>query len=152
MNKFRLSALISLAGLLSVMPMKGVTDKNPGYHKIKDIIIYKDSLFYSSFPSVVRRPDGEFLVAFRRAPDRKIFGEKGTSHVDPNSYLVMAHSSDGEKWSEEPDLIYAHPFGVSQDPCLLQLRDGTLLCTSYGWAFVREDGTRFIAGTIIETD
>ena len=36
--------------------------------------------------------------------------------------------------------IYAHPFGGSQDPCLLQLRDGTLLCTSYGWAFVREEG------------
>jgi hypothetical protein len=37
-------------------------------------------------------------------------------------------------------LIYAHPFGGSQDPCLLQLRDGTIICTSYGWAFVRQDG------------
>jgi sialidase-1 len=108
--------------------------------KIKDIVIYEDQKFYSSFPSVIRKPDGEFIVAFRRAPDRKIFGEKGTSHVDPNSYLVMVHSKDGEKWTDEPELFYAHPFGGSQDPCLLQLRDGTLLCTSYGWAFVREEG------------
>jgi sialidase-1 len=111
-------------------------------HKIKDIVIYEDPLFYSSFPSVVRRPDGELLVAFRRAPDRKIFSEKGTSHVDPNSYLVMVTSRDGETWTKEPELIYAHPFGGSQDPCLLQLTDGSLICTSYGWAFVREDGIK----------
>jgi sialidase-1 len=118
----------------------GEDQKTPGVRKIKDIVIYEDPLFYSSFPSVIRRPDGKYIVAFRRAPDRKIFGEKGTSHVDPNSYLVMVHSPDGEAWSKEPELIYAHPFGGSQDPCLLQLGDGTLLCTSYGWAFVREEG------------
>ncbi len=113
----------------------------PGVRKIKDTIIYKDSVFYASFPSVIKRPNGEILVAFRRAPDRKIFGEKGTSHVDPNSYLVMVRSSDnGDTWTKEPELIYSHPFGGSQDPCLLQLRNGTLLCTSYGWAFVRPDG------------
>ena len=125
-----------------------ITDENqssinriPGVRKIKDIIIYKDSVFYASFPSVIKRPNGEILVAFRRAPDRKIFGEKGTSHVDPNSYLVMVRSSDnGDTWTKEPELIYSHPFGGSQDPCLLQLRNGTLLCTSYGWAFVRPDG------------
>lgn len=109
-------------------------------HKIKDIMIYEDSNFYSSFPSIVKRPNGELLLAFRRAPDRKIFGESNTNHVDPNSYLVSLRSKDGENWTKEPELIYAHPFGGSQDPCLLQLRDGTLLCTSYGWAFVRPDG------------
>jgi sialidase-1 len=108
--------------------------------KIKDVLIYEDPLFYSTFPSVIRRPDGEYIVAFRRAPDRKIFREKGTSHVDPNSYLVLVRSKDGEVWTRDPELIYAHPFGGSQDPCLLQLRDGSLLCTSYGWAFVRPDG------------
>jgi len=108
--------------------------------KVKDVVIYQDSMFYSAFPSVVKRPDGELIVAFRRAPDRTIFGEGGNSHVDPNSYLVMVRSKDGETWSKEPELIYAHTFGGSQDPCLLQLRDGTLICTSYGWAFVRPDG------------
>ena len=128
---------------------------NPGVRKIKDVVIYEDAKFYSSFPSVVKRSNGELIVAFRRAPDRKIFGEKGTTHVDPNSYLVKVRSHDGENWTKEPELIYAHPFGGSQDPCLLQLRDKTLLCASYGWAFVRPDGLPnlkkpvFVAGEAI---
>lgn len=109
--------------------------------KVRDFIIYKDPRFYSSFPSVINRGDGEILVAFRRAPDRTIFGEEETYHVDPNSYLVTVTSYDyGESWTEEPSLMYAHPFGGSQDPCLLQLQDGRILCTSYGWAFVNSEG------------
>ncbi|MFK5972229.1 MAG: sialidase family protein [Flavobacteriaceae bacterium] len=116
-------------------------DSTLGVRKIKDVVIYKDSMFFSTFPSVITRPDGEILVAFRRAPDRKIFGESKTNHVDPNSYLVMVKSSDnGETWTKKAELIYSHPFGGSQDPCLLQLKDGTLLCASYGWAFLRPDG------------
>ncbi len=115
------------------------SDNLPGIRKVKDLIIYKDSLFYSTFPSVVKRPDGEVLVAFRRAPNRILFGADGVSHTDPNSYLVMVRSRDGETWSKEPELIFAHPFGGSQDPCLLQLKDGTLICTSYVWGLIRSD-------------
>jgi hypothetical protein len=79
---------------------QGVGDSIPGVRKIKDVVIYEDPMFYSSFPSVVKRPNGEVLVAFRRAPDRKIFQEKGTGHTDPNSYLVMVSSRDGETWSK----------------------------------------------------
>ena len=111
-----------------------------GVRIVKNVVIYKDTAFFSSFPSVVKRPDGEILVAFRRAPDRKVFGEDHTNHVDPNSYLMMVRSRDGEHWTKEPELIYAHAFGGSQDPCLLQLRDGTLFCMSYGWALVRPSG------------
>lgn len=117
-----------------------IKDSISGVQKIKDVMIYEDPQFYSSFPSVVKRPNGELLLAFRRAPDRKVFGESYTNHVDPNSYLVSLRSIDGENWTKQPELIYAHPFGGSQDPCLLQLRDGTLLCTSYAWTFVRPDG------------
>jgi hypothetical protein len=125
---------------LKAYEFQGFGDTIHGVRKIKDVVIYEDAMFYSSFPSVVKRPDGQVLVAFRRAPDRKIFSEKGTGHTDPNSYLVMVRSDDGETFTKEPELIYAHPYGGSQDPCLLQLRDGTLLCASYGWAFVRPDG------------
>lgn len=119
-------------------------EASPGNHsnpvrKIKDIVIYSDSAFYSCFPSVIRKPDGEFLLAFRRAPNRMLFGEKGNSHTDHNSYLVGLRSMDGEHWTEEPELIYAHPFGGSQDPCLLQLKNGTILCTSYGWQRIHPD-------------
>ena len=115
-------------------------DSIPGVRKVRDVIIYEDSSFHCAFPSVIKRKNGELIVAFRRAPDRKVFGEEGTNHVDPNSFLVKVTSKDGLTWSEEPELIYAHPFGGSQDPCLLQLRDGTILCSSYGWAFVRPGG------------
>jgi sialidase-1 len=108
--------------------------------KIRDIVIYEDDRFHSAFPSVIKLENNEFMLAFRRAPDRKIFGESKTNHVDPNSYLVKISSKDGLTWDKEPELLYAHPFGGSQDPCLLRLKDGTMLCTSYGWAFVRPDG------------
>ncbi len=130
---FPLAILVHLYGY-------GQSNEVPGVQKIKDIIIYKDTLFHSAFPSVIKTKNGEILVAFRRAPDRKVFGEERTNHVDPNSYLVSVTSKDGENWTKEPDLLYAHPFGGSQDPCLLQLRDGTILCASYGWAFLHPDG------------
>jgi sialidase-1 len=104
------------------------------------VVVYEDPRFYAAFPSIVRRPDGELLVAFRRAPDRRAFGE-GVSHTDANSYLVLVRSNDaGQSWSKEPELIFAHPFGGSQDPCMVQLRDGTIVCSSYGWAMVAEAG------------
>lgn len=115
-------------------------DSIPGVRKVRDVVIYEDPRFHCAFPSVVKRKNGALIVAFRRAPDRKIFGEKKTTHVDPNSYLMTVKSKDGITWDKEPSLLYAHPFGGSQDPCMLQLRDGTLLCSSYGWAFVRPEG------------
>jgi len=111
-----------------------------GIEKVKDIVIYKDSQFHAAFPSVIKKTDGSYFLAFRRAPNRTIFGERSSNHVDANSYLVSLESSDGENWSQNPKLIHAHPFGGSQDPCMIQLRDGTILCASYGWAAVREDG------------
>lgn len=107
---------------------------------VEHVTIYEDARFYSAFPSIVRRPDGELLVAFRRAPERRAFGE-GVSHTDPNSYLVLVRSKDdGKTWSREPELIHAHPFGGSQDPCMVQLHDGMIICSSYAWARL-EPGT-----------
>lgn len=106
------------------------------------MIIYEDSLFYSSFPSVIKTANNQYLLAFRRAPERRAFGEKNTLHVDANSYLLKVESKDGHHWTKNPELIYAHAFGGSQDPCLLTLKDGTILCASYGWSFLREEGLK----------
>ena len=65
--------------------------------KLNDIVIYHDDKFYCSFPSLVRRPNGELLVAFRRAPERRALGEPSTGHTDPNSYLVLVRSHDDGK-------------------------------------------------------
>lgn len=113
------------------------TQLPPAVKKIGDVVIYKDPQFYSAFPSIVRRPDGELLVAFRRAPERRAWGATGYTHTDPNSYLVMVRSRDnGKTWSEKPSLIYAYPFGGCQDPCMVQLRDKSILCASYNWAWL----------------
>ncbi len=112
----------------------------PAVRKVEDVVVYRDETFYSAFPSIVRRPDGELLVAFRRAPDPRNFGNAGPTHTDPNSQLVSVRSSDnGQTWSKEPGLIFAHPRAGLQDPGLLQLDDGSLLCSSYGWAHIPKD-------------
>ncbi|MFC5409294.1 sialidase family protein [Larkinella bovis] len=125
-----------------VIPNEAPREAKPQARKVKDFVIYQDERFYASFPSIIKKPNGELFLAFRRAPDRKVFGEKGTSHVDPNSYLVALRSKDGENWTKEPELIYSHAFGGSQDPCLLQLKNGEILCASYGWSFLRPEGVK----------
>ena len=136
--KFILRACACVLLLATTASFAQGTD--PGITKIKDLIIYRNEQFYCAFPSVVRRFDGELIVAFRRAPDRRVFGEKGSNHTDTNSYLVLVRSTDnGETWTESPELIFAHPFGGSQDPCMNQLQDGTIICSSYGWARVKDD-------------
>ncbi len=122
----------------------------PGLRKVKDVVIYEDAKFHSAFPSVVKLPDGELLVAFRRAPNRKALGEEKNYHVDPNSYLVTVRSRDGETWTPVPALLYADALGGSQDPCVLQLRDGTLLCMTYGWTFLRPDGVPKLKAPVLE--
>lgn len=114
----------------------------PALRKIKDVTIYKDTSWFCAFPSVIRNGRNDIMVAFRRAPERRLFGEKSTWHCDANSYMVAVHSKDGENWTREPELIYAHPQGGSQDPCLLKLKDGTILCASYLWADLRADGIK----------
>lgn len=142
MRKYVFATLGLFLAVISLFAQRSSTSESPmPATKIRDLVIYQDSNYYATFPSIVRKADAEFLLSFRRAPDRRVvFGEKGNSHVDPNSYLVSMTSKDGITWEGKPDLLYAHDFGGSQDPCLLQLRDGTLLCASYGWAFLNEDG------------
>ena len=107
---------------------------------VEHVVVYEDPLYYSAFPSIVRRPDGELLVAFRRAPERRKFGEPGVSHTDANSYLVSVRSSNsGKTWDKEPRLVWANPFGGSQDPCMVQLRNGSIVCASYAWALLRPE-------------
>jgi len=129
------SALALSASLVIGAAAGAEVIRGASVRKVSDIVIYEEAKFYAAFPSIVQRPDGELLVAFRRAPERRQFGEAATSHTDPNSYLVLVRSRDaGQTWSREPQLVFAHPFGGSQDPCMIQLHDGTILCSSYAWA------------------
>jgi len=110
--------------------------------KVSDMVIYSDADYYSAFPSLTVLPGGDILCAFRRAPNRHLlWGAPGYTHTDTNSYLVCVRSKDGGKtWTPNPRLMFAHPMGGSQDPCLKLLSDGTLLCTSYAWAMLPSQG------------
>ncbi len=127
-----------IAAVCAVWSLGAVREATPAttLHKVEDRVVYLDPMYYCAFPSVVVRGDGELLCAFRRAPSRRaLWGAAQDSHTDPNSQLVLVRSGDGgQTWSREPELIFAHPLGGSQDPCLAALRDGGLVCTSYGWA------------------
>ncbi len=112
-------------------------ESSPALRKIEDIVIYKDEKFHSAFPSIVRRSDGELILAFRRAPDWRPFGAKTYTHTDPNSYLMLTRSKDNGKTWSEPKIFSAHPFGGSQDPCMVQLSDKSIICSSYGWSYVQ---------------
>ena len=119
-----------------------------GMKKIQDIVVYRDDQYYSTFPSVVSRSDGELLAAFRRAPERKLFHAPGHTHADPNSYLMLVRSRDlGRTWSE-PEFLYAHPMGGSQDPCMVQLTDGTLIVASYLWMVVPDQAVEHAVKTM----
>lgn len=131
-----------LVGAWFFLPHQAAAQDTPisatAWHKQGDVVIYENSQFHCAFPSIVARASGELILAFRRAPERRIFGEPNTNHTDPNSYLVLVRSTDnGATWTKEPELIFAHPFGGSQDPCMVALRDGSIVCASYGWAQLR---------------
>lgn len=129
-------AAIAFSSCQSSDNVVDTTAKITGIEKVEDIVIYQDSLYYSAFPSVIKMDNNKFLLSFRRAPNRLLYGEENYTHVDNNSYLVGMESLDGKNW-EAPKLIYAHDFGGSQDPCLIKLNSGKILCASYGWTQLR---------------
>ena len=91
-HRFPLSFLVVAlwAFVLSpFMPVRAADSAATMPRKVEDIVIYQDEKFYSAFPSIVKRRNGELIVAFRRAPERRRLGEKNSSHTDPNSYLVL---------------------------------------------------------------
>ncbi len=146
---------VSLVGAASTMAAApAAVAKRPRVKKVKDVVIYRNNLFYSAFPSVVTRPDGKLLVAFRRAPNRPgLFGQGEHCHVDSNSYLVLVHSTDdAATWAREPNLIYANPFGGSQDPCMVQLHDGSIVCASYGWVWLGTEAAAKHTRAVVESD
>ncbi len=152
--------------LLLLFCAQSVTVGAPVVKKLRDIIIYQDKTYYSAFPSLIVRKSGEILCAFRRAPDRRLLWNASSyTHTDPNSYLVLVRSKDaGKTWTKEPELIFAHPLGGSQDPCLVQLADGSIVCSSYGWALAPSESAeklkvspahssyRFLGGYIVRSD
>jgi len=146
-------ALSALLIILGCGNLAAQTDEKGAVSQVKktrDFVIYQNDKFYSAFPSLVVRKNGELLCAFRRAPSRRLlWGATRDTHTDPNSYLVLVRSKDGGKtWTKEPELVYAHPLGGSQDPCMVQLKDGSIVCTSYAWALLPPEKVAKLPDTV----
>jgi hypothetical protein len=92
-----------------VLPCAAQDGSPAAAKKLKDVVVYRDDTFYSTFPSIVRRPDGELLVAFRRAPDQRNFGEAKITHTDPNSQFSSAMRGRAEGCGEGLRGITASP-------------------------------------------
>lgn len=84
MNRRFFLVVCLAAALLPAWTARSENKPALAIRKGKDIVVYRDDKFYSAFPSIVRRRDGELLVAFRRAPERRLLGEKTISHTDSN--------------------------------------------------------------------
>ncbi|MDF2715448.1 MAG: hypothetical protein K0R28_2373 [Paenibacillus sp.] len=97
---------------------------------IKHIVVYKDEQ-YNTFPNVVLNREGQFVTAFRQAPDR--LDTYGIEHIDPSSKAVLVTSEDGVEWSKQTSILYDDFFYGVQDPCLNVLSDGTLFATVFMW-------------------
>jgi len=141
MNRRHIIALLAVCSCAAATSASATAQttqqRNPAVTRLKDVVAYRDDAFYSAFPSIVRRPDGELLIAFRRAPEGRKYGQSKITHTHPNSQLVLVRSTDnGETWTKQPQLIAADPRGGSQDPCMVQLDDQSILCASYGWALI----------------
>lgn len=106
---------------------------------VEHLIVYKDEQ-YNAFPNVVQNQEGQFVLAFRQAPDRKI--PYGIEHVDPSSKAVFVTSEDGISWSERTRILYDDYFYGVQDPCLNVLRDGTLFATVFMWKVAELDDVK----------
>ena len=148
-TSFRKCFFVPTVLVLFAVAVSAFGDPAGVLRKEADIVIYEDAQFYSAFPSVVRLPSGELLLAFRRAPERRQLGESNTTHTDPKSQLVIVRSPDnGATWTKRPELLFAHPFGGSQDPCMVLLRDGSIVCSSYGWALLEAEAADKVASTL----
>ncbi len=106
-----------------------------GLKKIKDILVYKDARYYSTFPNIIKLKDGTLLVSFRQAPNRlETYGD--ITHGDPASKGVFVTSKDnGQTWDSDVSIIHDHFFFGVQDPCVNYLNDGTILSTFFMWKF-----------------
>jgi hypothetical protein len=97
---------------------------------VRNIIVYNDEQ-YNTFPSVVRNQKGQYVAAFRQAPDR--LGTYGLEHIDPSSKAAFVTSRDGIVWDERSSVLYDDFFCGVQDPCLNVLGDGTVFATLFMW-------------------
>ncbi len=104
--------------------------------KVRDFEVYRSAGHYCGpGPGIVKLPNGELLVAFRRSP----FDQYAHGHPDVEACLVRSQDG-GATWSE-PQVF---DFGPITNQNLTLLADGTVLCASHGMQLVTESTYRAV--------
>jgi len=98
---------------------------------VENIIIYKDKRFYCAFPRIAKLQNGELLIVFREAPQRKPYSD----HLDYEARAVLLRSKDkGRTWGER--IVICE--GGMQNISLVQITNKTILANFYKWHIVKE--------------
>lgn len=94
-------------------------------------VVFKEKGAYASMPSIVRAENKTLLVSFRLAPCEA----KGYSHLHSQSASVIARSMDNGKTWSAPEVIAEDDLLAKQDPQLLLLPDGRIVCYYFRYLF-----------------
>lgn len=106
---------------------------------MKNTIVYKDPNAYSCFPSIIKKDNGELLVAFRRAGGFSLEAVRQGKydHVDKGARIAMCRSlDDGLTW--EPATIFPQ-FDLEcgeQDPSIGLFDHDQLIINFFQWRVV----------------
>lgn len=110
-------------------------------YKIHDpVVLYRSKRFFSAFPSVVACPNGDVLLAFRRAPDHRwLLGEiaeedfNSVDHVHFRSHIAFQRFGPDLKAMAEPIILPVHAEAGDQDGNLYLSSSGRLFQYSFRW-------------------
>lgn len=102
--------------------------------------LYRDAHFYAAFPSLAVLPDGEIMLAFRRAPDHRwMYGPPqkedfhAVDHVHFRSH-VAAMRLDGEgAVLTDPAILPVHAEAGDQDANLYVTNSGRIIQYGFLW-------------------
>ncbi|MBF0265364.1 MAG: exo-alpha-sialidase [Gammaproteobacteria bacterium] len=117
--------------------------------KLKDKIIYKDSNYYASFPSIVAL-ENELFIVFRRARDSRSLLlpidsdnddekedydrlQQQVAHIDSRSQLVSIRFDQKLNQVSELKQLSSDADAADQDASLLLLSNQHILLSSFAW-------------------
>lgn len=103
-------------------------------------VLYRSNRFFSAFPSVTTLPNGEVLLAFRRAPDHRwLFGElagddlNAVDHVHFRSHIALKRYDATMNVLKDAVALPMHPEAGDQDANLFVHSSGRLLQQGFLW-------------------
>lgn len=114
------------------------------FKKVEDIVLYRDSRYFSSFPSIITLKNGDVCLFFRRGrdirnilpsplPENFQYLTTDIDHVDPRSEISMIRYSSQLTSHGKVEGLPVNIEAGDQDPSVIELSDGTVVMASFSW-------------------